>query len=154
MIHVLHDHDYNAELPFHDLSPEQKLALVSNGNCPANSHLGNCQIHGLGPYRKGSCLACRAEKQNALRADQKQRAIEYLGGKCENCGYDRCPAALDFHHRDQSQKTANVGQLMLGSWESLVAELDKCDLLCSNCHREHHARPKGLDSLIPETLVP
>lgn len=66
-------------------------------------------------------------------------AIAYKGGKCEKCGYNKCAAALDFHHRDPTQKELNIGgKAQTWAWARIKAELDKCDLLCSNCHREVH----------------
>lgn len=70
----------------------------------------------------------------------KRRAIEYKGGCCELCGYSRCVEALEFHHEDPSEKEFGLGQRGLTrSWEKIKAELDKCQLLCANCHREVHA---------------
>ena len=66
----------------------------------------------------------------------KERAIAYLGGKCQICGYDRCPAAFDFHHIDAREKDFSISTSM--NWERIQAELDKCSLLCANCHREVH----------------
>lgn len=73
----------------------------------------------------------------------KIRAINYLGGACK-CGEDH-PSALQFHHRDPSAKSFAVTTKELSSpkkmpWDTvIVPELDKCDLLCSNCHFKHHA---------------
>ena len=68
----------------------------------------------------------------------KQKLIEYKGGKCQMCGYDK-PIwyAYDFHHRDPEQKDFTVSGK---SWslDRLKKELDKCDLLCRNCHAEVH----------------
>lgn len=70
----------------------------------------------------------------------RQMAIDYLGGKCLMCGYDKCSAALDFHHIDESTKSFGLSQDgMTRSWKRTKKELDKCVLLCANCHREYHA---------------
>ena len=67
----------------------------------------------------------------------KEQAIAYLGGKCERCGYNRCNAALDFHHKDPSQKDFGIAAKgHTRSWDAIKKELDKCELVCSNCHRE------------------
>ena len=71
---------------------------------------------------------------------RKLDAIAYKGGHCESCGYDKCPEALEFHHLDPSEKEANWNKIRLWSWKKCTQELDKCALLCSNCHREEHAR--------------
>ncbi len=85
-------------------------------------------------------------RKNNIKAVAKRRkkirlmALEYLGNKCCFCGYDRCSAALDFHHRDASTKKFGLSQSgMTRSWERTREELDKCVLVCSNCHREIHA---------------
>lgn len=67
----------------------------------------------------------------------KAMAIEYKGGACSRCGYDRCPDALEFHHLDPAEKDFGVGTSgHCRSWERVKAELDKCIMVCSNCHRE------------------
>ena len=67
-------------------------------------------------------------------------ALEHLGKKCQVCGYSRCEAALDFHHLDENKKNFGLSQNgMTRSWDKTKEELEKCVLLCSNCHRELHA---------------
>lgn len=72
------------------------------------------------------------------RWDKKQHLLDLKGGKCIQCNYSRCNAALEFHHRDPSQKKFLLTSTNLNrySWEEVLEELDKCDLLCANCHRE------------------
>jgi hypothetical protein len=65
--------------------------------------------------------------------------VAYLGGKCVKCGYDKCVAAMEFHHRDPSMKDFAIsGGGVTRSFEAIKVELDKCDLVCANCHREIH----------------
>jgi 5-methylcytosine-specific restriction endonuclease McrA len=67
-------------------------------------------------------------------------AVQHAGGKCVKCGYFKCLDVLEFHHKDPSKKLFGIGQNKLTrSWESVKAEIEKCDLLCANCHREIHA---------------
>ncbi len=68
----------------------------------------------------------------------KLRAIDYKGGKCQICGYSRCHQALDFHHLDPKQKEFSLSGISR-SWDSIKSEIDKCILVCANCHREIHA---------------
>lgn len=64
------------------------------------------------------------------------KAIELKGGKCEICGYNKCLDALEFHH-NQNKKNFGISQKgYTRSWEKVLAELDLCQLLCANCHRE------------------
>ena len=61
---------------------------------------------------------------------------------CVDCGYDAHPAALDFDHRTPTMKIANISRMMRDrySWARICAEIDKCDLRCSNCHRVRTAQ--------------
>jgi len=66
-------------------------------------------------------------------------AIAYGGGQCVICGYKKCSRALSFHHRDPSKKDFGLSEKgITRSWEKTKAELDKCVLLCANCHMEVH----------------
>jgi hypothetical protein len=86
--------------------------------------------------RKGHRLTiCNSCNANMQRRRRKARAVAYRGSHCR-CGYARCLKALEFHHRDRNGKEFSVGEMMSMSWERVKQELDKCDLLCSNCHRE------------------
>lgn len=82
------------------------------------------------------------EKQRAYmvrrRQRIKERAIEYLGGSCQKCGYKTCVAALHFHHPNNDKEFGIGAQGIIRSWERVKAELDKCILLCANCHAETH----------------
>ena len=82
--------------------------------------------------------------------NKKEKAVTYKGGKCEKCGYNKCIAALDFHHKNPEEKIYDVKSLMNRKWELIQEEIDKCILLCSNCHREEHwneRRKKLADTL-------
>jgi predicted HNH restriction endonuclease len=74
-----------------------------------------------------------ATKRRALR----EQAVAYKGGKCNICGYDRCLNAFDFHHLDPLEKDFTISNHMT-SWDRIKKEIDKCVLVCSNCHREIH----------------
>lgn len=67
---------------------------------------------------------------------RKEKCVQYLGGKCNKCGYNKCNRALTFHHKDRQLKEYSIGQIMDYSWEIRKKELDKCELLCFNCHME------------------
>ena len=72
----------------------------------------------------------------------KIKALQYKGNKCQKCGYDDCLAALSFHHRDPTQKEMSWGHLRKRNLEFIKKELDKCDLLCLNCHAKEHYKPE------------
>jgi hypothetical protein len=72
------------------------------------------------------------------KKDVKAKCVEYLGGKCKKCAQVFPNCVYDFHHRDKEQKDIEVSKILSRKWEELVTELDKCDLLCANCHRIYH----------------
>jgi len=78
----------------------------------------------------------------------KLEAIRYKGGKCQKCGYDKCYAAFDFHHRDPNIKEYAWNDLKKRSRKTIFEELDKCDLLCANCHRETHVDPDLMATVV------
>jgi len=67
---------------------------------------------------------------------KKKDAVEYLGGKCADCNESYEPFVYDFHHIDG--KEYSWTKLRLKSWDTITKELDRCVLLCSNCHRIRH----------------
>jgi hypothetical protein len=79
------------------------------------------------------------------RKKAKKKLVEYKGGKCQCCGYDKCIEAMEFHHLDPSQKDFSISGK---SWayERLRKEVDKCIMVCSNCHKEIHAGIRGFDN--------
>lgn len=68
----------------------------------------------------------------------KQKLIDYKGGKCQICGYNRCINALEFHHLNPKEKDFTISG-GTKSFEHIKPEVDKCILVCANCHREIHA---------------
>ncbi len=84
----------------------------------------------------------RNTKRTALRRIKfKKRAIEISGGKCNHCGYNKHHEVLEFHHIDPKTKSFELSQKHMGKkWETIENEINKCILLCSNCHKEEHIR--------------
>ena len=72
------------------------------------------------------------------RRELKAQLVAMRGGRCCSCAYIGPAAAFDFHHRIPSSKRFAVGTFS-GPWNELLAEAEKCDMLCANCHRLHHA---------------
>lgn len=72
------------------------------------------------------------------RKSKKAKCIEYKGGKCCVCGYDKCHEALEFHHLNPDEKDFTISHKNHWSMNKTKLELDKCALVCSNCHREIH----------------
>lgn len=76
---------------------------------------------------------------NLKRKELKLLAVKYKGGGCYICGYNKCIEALEFHHLDSNKKEFSISTVSINySWDKVIQELDKCVLLCANCHREQH----------------
>jgi hypothetical protein len=107
-----------------------------------------CRHHGVTDFveeKSGRlrCKKCRSEAVQRRRDIIKIQAVEYKGGKCEKCGYNKCIGALEFHHKDPNAKDFGIASKgYTRSWEKVKKELDKCILVCSNCHREIHEADK------------
>lgn len=85
------------------------------------------------------CRDCQKSYVIMKQQSFKAQCVEYKGGKCEICGYDKCLGAMDFHHLDPNKKDFAVsGCNTIIMTLKIKDELDKCQLLCSNCHREFH----------------
>ena len=97
--------------------------------------MGNIPYKDKTPEEKAKFNAYCVERWR----NRKVKAVEYLGGKCCKCGYNKCIWALEFHHRNPNEKEATWTKMRLWSESRLLKELDKCDLLCANCHRELHS---------------
>lgn len=88
-------------------------------------------------YQGRNRLRCNSCNTKIRRIRNSLAAIEYLGGECVKCG-EKHPSVLEFHHKDPTKKNFQIGNAANKSWNVLVTELDKCELLCSNCHRKEH----------------
>jgi hypothetical protein len=85
-----------------------------------------------------NCNDCDKIRISTYNRTLKQKAVDYLGGKCSVCGYNRCMRSLVFHHKDPTQKEFSLARRKCLNWEDTKKELDKCALLCANCHGEIH----------------
>ncbi len=76
------------------------------------------------------------------RMNRKLELIKIFGGKCSNpkCGYNKNYAALHFHHRNPKEKLFCISSHAIAArtWDALLLEAKKCDVLCGNCHAEYH----------------
>lgn len=82
------------------------------------------------------CKKCFSKYSINRWVEKKKKFIKYKGGKCLICEYNSFYGALEFHHLDPKEKEFDWKKLRLFSEKRIKKELDKCILLCSNCHRE------------------
>jgi hypothetical protein len=85
------------------------------------------------------CKICHCESTLNRRLKFKQNCVDYKGTSCIKCGYNKNLTALEFHHKNPKDKEITPSKMMNKSWDFIKTELDKCILLCSNCHREEHS---------------
>lgn len=114
------------------------------------TYCGKCESEGRRDYLENSPAFKKDthNKRNLLKRKHKFTAIQYLGGKCSDCPivakFDDNDCIFNFHHRDPNQKVFTIGTRRNRTFESLKPELDKCDLLCRNCHAlRHYEQEKG-----------
>lgn len=103
-----------------------------------------------------SCRKCKNKYQknyykqnkNSKFLDAKERRDEIRSWlfeikkslECNRCGYNNHPSALDFHHLNDSDKKSNISTLVADrcSKTTILKEIEKCEVLCANCHRIEH----------------
>jgi len=105
--------------------------------------------------RRKTCNKCRSrqimktdaykrahEKAKKKSQDKKIEIVELFGNKCYVCKQTFPPCVFDFHHKNSTEKEHNIASLLrFRDHDQLETELNKCIMLCSNCHRiKHHNR--------------
>lgn len=93
-----------------------------------------------------SCRECFNQYCVERWQKRKIEAIIYKGSQCVDCGisYPNISYVIfDFHHLEPSKKDFEWTKLRLKSWNKILPELDKCVLICSNCHRLRHYEERG-----------
>lgn len=83
------------------------------------------------------CKTCQRAYNQHHSHQMKRLLVDKCGGKCSICGYDKNYAALQFHHRDPSTKEFTIAAKHWGD-DNMFSEIEKCDLICGNCHAEIH----------------
>lgn len=106
--------------------------------CKEYKPIEEFSLMGKAKKLRSCCKPCEIERVTEHGQNIKARGVAYLGGECVCCGYSRCFASLQYHHVDPSKKEFTIGKKKSLKWESIRQELDKCILVCSNCHYEIH----------------
>jgi len=90
---------------------------------------------------KSACIQCSNLTIKKFRDGMKRTAVDQFGGCCFDCKRSYPLAVYDFHHLDSADKDIHLSRLLRKkrtSWNEMKHELDKCVLLCANCHRIRH----------------
>lgn len=93
--------------------------------------------HEFKNYQSRCIARCGSCNTKIRRFRAKAAAIEFLGGKCVKCGWNGNQASLQFHHL--KGKDFTIGNVANKSWDSIKTEMQKCVLLCANCHMIEHS---------------
>ena len=140
----------NSGLNFSEISEITKLHRTTVSRLVKNNNLTsvkkqknvNCVVcdKNLGENKKNN-TKCKTCVTRLRRLRLKIKSVEYLGGKCVKCGYDANIAALTFHHIEPDNKDFNISSHKNSkSWVEISKELDKCIILCANCHNVEHSK--------------
>lgn len=112
-----------------------------------------CSRHGITEHslssKKWKCKKCTSLYSKRYMQNLKNKIYAYAGNKCLYCGYDKCLRALHFHHIDPSTKDFSIFETRPGirktrNFELIKKEIDKCILLCANCHMELHDKDEKI----------
>ena len=127
------------------------MSLAENQKRWINSSKGQAYLNSdshKNSIRKYSCSekSRQRDKDHRDYIQKQLRAIKTARG-CLKCGYNEHFAALDFHHRNPEEKLFGLAESRNYSWESVLIEVAKCDVMCRNCHAilEQEIRDSGLD---------
>lgn len=133
-----------AHLTFNHINPEIKdygisRLLRNTWSLTMEQELDKCELLCANCHREHHYIA--DDTQSRLRKT-KSTFVDYKNKECKKCGYNKCHASLTFHHLDRSTKIFELNRnrkLFLNIDEitsDVLNELDKCELLCANCHME------------------
>lgn len=103
----------------------------TNGYCRKHRTMSDMLQAGRVSYKQANRESVAAMQRR--RRDQVD-AIKLARG-CIDCGYATHAVALDFDHLPGTEKVAHVSSMLTHSWERIMAEIDKCVVVCANCHR-------------------
>jgi phage FluMu protein Com len=117
----------------------KEIKEVNNKNFPIRKRYAKLRKRcGFERRSISECRECNRKRTFERNNQFKQKCVEYKGGKCTVCGYEKCLSALDFHHRNPNEKDFEIGDMRHKPWELIKTELDKCNCVCRNCHAEIH----------------
>lgn len=107
-----------------------RISIYTNHKCRCDACREAWREYSVSYYRRRPEIA-RAKRQRSY-SEWKKFALSYLGGNCQVCG---SVEELEFHHVDPDEKIHSITSMLGGSTrERLITELEKCELLCHNCH--------------------
>jgi transcription elongation factor Elf1 len=126
------------EKPLSEFNASSKKKSLLRSDCKSCTALWRKEYY---LKNRDSIKARNLKYRQSSRIILKARMHEYksLLGCCV-CG-EKDSACLDFHHTGSDEKKFSIGKVTtrVHDWSVVMAEIEKCVLLCSNCHRKYHA---------------
>lgn len=128
------------------------MKCIKCGNKLTGKQTRFCSRKCNGRYTNGWFNTAKKQKKKGI--DRKLELMKMLGKiECIKCGYRKNLACLSFHHKNPKEKEFGLDQRICSmySMKRLINEAKKCDVLCMNCHTEHHnpnhelVGPEGLE---------
>lgn len=122
-----------------DIEMFNKKGIRKNGSIKYQDFCKECnKIASREWYKKEGNRSRIVNKVTEYKRENRMRFAEYKATLlCVKCGESH-PACLDFHHRDPLEKDFLLSDIRSRSLHSIQKEIDKCDVLCANCHRKLH----------------
>ena len=139
-----------SEFPYWVLIDGKRKNLQNRKYCLECSPFGNHNTSKLEIERTNRKDSYAYQKKRGF--ERKKKLVNLYGGCCKSCGYNKNLAVLHFHHRDPKEKVSKLDVRIITNrtWDYCINEANKCDILCANCHAEHHHpdlnKWAGLDS--------
>ncbi len=134
-----------------DQNKTERTCPMCKKNLPITEFYNRRNKDGSSVY----CKICTNEQTILRQREFKRKCINYKGGKCEICGYNKSQNSLDFHHKNREEKKFGLAHRKHNSFnEEIKMELDKCSLICRNCHGELHESEGGWEKRERELGIP
>lgn len=128
----------NSEKPLEDFARNRSKKDGHAASCKACTNAYNAEFYKINPNYKIRINAGNTKQKHILR----EYVLEYLKkNPCAVCG-ETDPVVLDFHHKGNKVKEVSIIKNGSGSLDKLVEEIEKCEVLCANCHRRKHYNEK------------
>ena len=116
--------------------------------CDTNHLISEFYNRGKDKKAAAYCKKCSNKITVERMIQFKLKCVEYKGGKCIECGYNKYYGSMEFHHLDPTLKEFSLSKMRSSAFNAkIIKELDKCVLLCSNCHKEVEAGITTLNNL-------
>lgn len=131
---------YGLKSNYISFQEQKRFRTDTHKQCAKCSEVKELEL--FGKRKNGSpksyCNKCSNKIINDPIKENKRILIEEFGGCCSKCGYDKNASALEFHHIESEHKDFHFGGGSLRNLDKIRKELEKCILVCANCHREIH----------------